>query len=263
MEIVITENFNIATQMAAGIIKRAILRKKNLVLGLATGKTPLLLYSELIGLHKNEELDFSGITSFNLDEYVGLPEDHPSSYAHYMKNNLFDHINVNRDCVHVPDGMAQDFDRYAGEYEAEIGKAGGIDLQILGLGEDGHIGFNEPSSSLASRTRIKTITESTLRANSKYFKNMDEQPRHVITMGVGTILDARQIIVLAEGGKKASAVARMIEGPVSAMSPASALQLHPGVTVFIDEKAGKKLKLKKYYKWVYENDLPPRKYDLP
>ncbi len=262
MEVVISENFESATAMAAGVIKQAIMRKKNLVLGLPTGKTPLRLYAELIRLHKIGQLDFSEITTFNLDEYVGLSTDNPSSYACYMRSNLFDHINISMNSVNIPDGLADDSALHAKEYEEKIKGAGGIDLQILGLGEDGHIGFNEPSSSLASRTRVKTITESTLLANSKYFRKPDEQPRHVITMGVATILDAKKIIVLAEGSQKSRAVAQMVEGPVSAMFPASALQMHPNVTVFIDKNAAKRLKLKKYYSWVYENGLPKCKYEL-
>jgi glucosamine-6-phosphate deaminase len=252
MEIIIQPNPGEASLIAARHVARVVREKPNAVLGLATGSTPLTMYRELVRLHRQEGLDFSGVTTFNLDEYVGLPPDHPASYHAFMREHLFQHVNVRPENIHIPDGLAADVPAYCAGYEAAIRAAGGIDLQLLGIGSDGHIGFNEPSSSLASRTRIKTLTAETRRDNAAAFGSPDQVPVHVITMGVGTIMDARQVLILAFGEKKAEAVAAAVEGPITAMNPASILQMHPVAKCIVDEPAARKLKRTDYYRWVYD-----------
>ncbi|MEO7317349.1 MAG: glucosamine-6-phosphate deaminase, partial [Chthoniobacteraceae bacterium] len=198
-------------------------------------------------------LDFSRVRTFNLDEYVSLPHEHPQTYHAFMQENLFRHINVPRENIRIPNGLAADVAAECAAYEAAIRAAGGIDLQVLGIGTDGHIGFNEPSSSLASRTRIKTLTARTRSDNARFFGSADEVPIHVITMGVGTIMDARQVLMLAFGEGKAKAIADAVEGPVMAMNPASILQMHPVAKCLIDEAAASKLARLEYYHWVFDH----------
>ena len=240
----IKENFDDMSKAGARIVADLVRKKPNCVLGFATGGTPLGLYRELIRLHKNEGLDFSKITTFNLDEYVGLPPEHDQSYHYFMWENLFKHINVDRRFVHIPMGMAQDIDTFCEWYEAQIEKAGGIDLQILGIGANGHIAFNEPGSSLGSRTRIKTLTGTTREANARFFKNPDEVPKYAITMGVGTIMDAKQLLLLASGEGKAEAIATTCEGPITAKCPATIVQMHRYAFVIVDKAAASKLTMK-------------------
>ena len=249
MEIIIQPTAEAATSVAARVIARLLQEKANAVIGLATGSTPLLLYRALIDM----KLDWSRVTTFNLDEYIGLPKEHPQSYYSFMWENLFRHVNVRPENVHIPDGLAQDVPGFCADYEARIRAVGGIDLQLLGIGSDGHIGFNEPSSSLASRTRIKTLTQRTRADNARFFASADEVPSHVITMGIGTIMEARTNLLLAFGAKKAQALAEAAEGPVTAMNPASALQLHPDTRVCLDEAAATQLKRADYYRWVFAN----------
>lgn len=253
MEVIIQPSPGDASTIAARIIAKRIKEKPNMVLGLATGSTPERMYAELIRLHQQEGLDFSHVTTFNLDEYLGLPQDHPQSYYTFMQETLFKHINIPPDQINIPCGTATDVPEHCRAYEARIAAAGGIDIQVLGIGSDGHLGFNEPTSSLASRTRIKTLTEETRNDNARFFNDIDEVPIHCITMGMGTILDSRTCLMLAFGTGKARAVFNMIEGPVSAMCPGSALQMHPNVHVLIDEPAAETLSRKGYYHWVYEN----------
>jgi len=242
-----------ASRYAAKMFAKLIRKKPAAVLGLATGSTPCLLYAELRQQHEEEGLDFSRITSFNLDEYVGLDGDHPQSYRYFMQQALFDHINVHPGKVHLPDGKSDDIPANCVDYEKNISAAGGIDLQVLGLGSDGHIGFNEPSSSLASRTRIKTLTRETREDNARFFDSADEVPQHCITMGIGTIMEARQIVLLAFGERKATAVKQVVEGPISAMWPATILQMHPSVVVLLDDAAAASLDQKDYYREVADN----------
>lgn len=249
MEIIIQPTAKDATDVAARVIAQLIQKKPNAVLGLATGSTPLPLYQRLIEM----KLDWSQITTFNLDEYIGLPQDHDQSYFSFMWENLFRHVNIKKENVHIPDGNAKDIPAFCASYEAEIKAAGGIDLQLLGIGTDGHIGFNEPTSSLASRTRIKTLTPQTRKDNARFFGSEDQVPQHVITMGIGTIMEARQNLLLAFGANKAQAIAEAVEGPISAINPASALQLHPIVKVCIDQPASSQMKRADYYRWVYDN----------
>ena len=253
MQVIIKDTYEEMSIEAAEIIRDAINLKPNLVLGLATGSTPVGTYRELIRMHKAGELDFSKAITFNLDEYAGLPSTHNQSYYYFMHENLFDHINISPSNVHVPSGVVKDFDRYCQWYEEEIAKVGGIDLQVLGIGSDGHIAFNEPGSSLASRTRIVTLTEETIEDNSRFFDRMEDVPRFAITMGVGTIMDARHCLLLANGKKKADPVAALVEGPITSQITASALQMHPRATVMADNAAASQLKRTDYYKWTYEN----------
>jgi glucosamine-6-phosphate deaminase len=260
MEIIIQPDQKTASFLGARITAQVIQRKGETVLGLATGNTPLLLYQELIRLHKEEHLDFQRVTTFNLDEYVGLAPSHPSSYNSFMWENLFKHINLPEHRIHIPDGLAPDIPAYCKQYEYAIKAAGGIDIQILGIGTDGHIGFNEPSSSLSSRTRIKTLTRQTRNDNAPFFNGEKNVPHHVITMGVGTIVESKTCLMLAFGEKKARAVADMVEGPLTGMVPASMLQMHPHAIIIVDEAAASKLNRADYYRWIYDNKPNWQKY---
>lgn len=251
MEVIVQKEASQVSVIAARIVARLVREKPNAVLGLATGSTPLGLYRELARMHREEGLDFSRVTTFNLDEYVGLSADHPASYRVFMRQNLFDHINVQPGNIHIPDGMAVNVPVHCQAYEQAIKDAGGIDLQVLGVGSDGHLGFNEPTSSLASRTRIKTLTEETRRDNARFFASINDVPYHCITMGMGTILESRVCLMLAFGANKADAVVKSVEGPITAMIPGSALQLHRHVHVLLDEPAAARLQRLDYYRWVY------------
>lgn len=241
MLVTIKKSYEEMTKEAATIIADRIHKKPNLVLGLATGSTPLGLYRELIRMHKEEGLSFSKVTTFNLDEYIGLPRTHDQSYYYFMWENLFKHIDLNPRFINVPDGMATDIEQHCEWYESEIRRVGGIDVQVLGIGGNGHIAFNEPGSSLGSRTRIKTLTEETVRDNARFFKNIEEVPKLAITMGIGTIMEAREIILLANKMNKADAIKAAVEGPIMAMAPASIIQMHRKAFVFVDEEAASNL----------------------
>ena len=238
MEVIISPDSTSASKEAARFLAAIIRKKPDAVLGLATGSTPLPLYRELIRMHREEGLDFSGCTTFNLDEYVGLGADHPASYRRFM---------------HIPDGLTTDIPAHCDSYEKSIAAAGGIDAQVLGIGSDGHVGFNEPTSSLASRTRLKTLTQRTRSDNAPLFKSGSDVPHHVITMGIGTIMETRAVVLLAFGENKADAVAGAVEGPLTSINPASILQMHPQAKIHLDEKAASKLTRQDYYRWVFEN----------
>ncbi|GAB4315173.1 MAG: glucosamine-6-phosphate deaminase [Candidatus Sumerlaeia bacterium] len=253
MEILITQNYQEMSVVAAELIARQIRRKPNCVLGLAAGSSPQGIYKELVRMHREEALDFSKLTTFNLDEYLGIPPTHPLSYNYQIDQYLFNHVNINRQNVHVPQGLVKDVEEFCEWYEEQIRKAGGVDLQLLGIGPDGRIAFNEPGSSLASRTRLKTLDRATVMENMKHFERAEDVPRFAITMGVGTILEARRIVLVASGEAKADSVAAFIEGPVTSQVTASALQLHPCVTVVLDEAAARKLKRQDYYNWARDN----------
>lgn len=255
MQVIVKDSYEEISEIGAKIIANAIRKKPSLVLGLATGSTPIGMYKELIRMHKEENLDFSKVTTFNLDEYVGLPTDHDQSYHYFMCKNLFDHVNIDMSKVHVPSGLVtgKDAQDYCQWYENEIKKAGGIDIQVLGLGSDGHIAFNEPGSSLASRTRIVALTEETIDDNSRFFEKKEDVPQFSITMGVGTVMEARYCLIMAKGESKAKAVKAFVEGPVSSQITASALQMHPKVTAFFDETAASKLERLDYYKFAYQS----------
>ena len=238
---------------AARIVANAVRRNPALRLGLATGSTTLGMYNELARLHKQDALDFSRVVTFNLDEYLGLPPKHTQSFHHFMHQNFFSHVNIGPANIHIPDGaIAGNYDQYCCSYEQAILDAGGIDLQILGIGRNGHIGFNEPTSSLGSRTRLKVLSKDTIDDNRKFFGPGEKIPECAITMGIGTILEAKRILLLASGSSKTTAIANAIEGPLTASVTASALQLHPDVTFIVDQEAGSQLKQKDYYRRVLE-----------
>jgi glucosamine-6-phosphate deaminase len=241
MLVIVKENYEDLAKEAAQIVAYRLRRKPNLVLGLATGSTPLGMYKELIRLHKQEGLDFSKVTTFNLDEYVGLPPSHDQSYRYFMNINLFNHINVPERNIYVLDGLADDIDAHCDWYEKEMEKAGGLDIQVLGIGANGHIAFNEPGSSLGSRTRIKTLTDKTRWDNARFFEHTGQVPKYALTMGVGTIMDAKELLLLANGKGKADAIKAAAEGPITGQVPASVIQLHRKAVVIVDREAASKL----------------------
>ncbi len=250
MEIIITDSPQLVAERSANLIQNLIDKNPHAVLGLATGSTPVALYEKLIELYKNKGLSFKDVTTFNLDEYVGLDPEHRQSYRYFMNDLLFSHLDINIENTHLPDGMKENPMESGPEYEGKIKKAGGIDFQVLGIGANSHIGFNEPTSSLGSRTRIKTLTQKTMKDNSRFFKKDEFQPYLAVTMGISTIMESRKIILLATGRNKADAVKNTVEGPVTSVCPASALQWHPNTTVIVDLEAAEKLEYKDYYKFV-------------
>jgi len=241
MQVIIKENYDQMSKLAARLIADLVRKKPRCVLGLVTGSTPLGTYRELIRMHQEEGLDFSQVVTFNLDEYIGLPPTHEQSFMYFMCRNFFDHINIHPANVHVPSGITEDISGYCEWYEREIKESGGIDLQLLGIGANGHIGFNEPGSSLGSRTRLMTLDEKTVRDNARFFKRKEDVPRFAITMGIATIMEARSLVLLANGENKAGAIAKTVEGPITSMCPASIVQMHPEVTIIVDRAAAKKL----------------------
>ena len=237
MRVIITVNYEEMSKKAAEIVKKQIKEKPNTVLGLATGSTPLGMYKHLIEMYKRGEIDFSNVITFNLDEYIGLSPDHPQSYHYFMFHNFFNHINIKKENVHIPNGIAEDLEEECRKYEEEIEKAGGIDLQILGIGINGHIGFNEPDESIETKTHVVTLTEKTINANKRFFKSAEEVPRKAITMGLGSIMKAKKIVLLASGKNKAEAIKETIKGQLTTKVPATVLALHPDVTIIIDKEA--------------------------
>ncbi len=237
MKVVILDNAGDVARYGADIFREQLAKKPDSVFGLATGSTPLHLYRELIGSNQRGEISFAQARTFNLDEYMDLPPEHPQSYRHFMNEEFFRHINIDLDNTRVPPGDADNPLTACQEYEQAIASAGGIDIQLLGIGRNGHIGFNEPTSCLTSRTRVKTLTRETIQDNARFFGEDEVQPQLSITMGIGTIMEARLVVLLATGKSKANAIKAMVEGPVSAWCPASALQLHPATVVIIDEEA--------------------------
>lgn len=240
MKLCVFDTAEEASRQAALLIDAAVRNQPATVLGLATGGTPLALYREMIRACR-AGTDYSRVTTFNLDEYCGLPASHPQSYRTFMDANLFSGLNIAPQNTHIPDGLATPAAHYCHAYEAEIRAAGGIDIQILGIGSNGHIGFNEPGSAFDSRTRVVSLTPQTVRDNARFFHSPDAVPRSAISMGIGTILEARQCILLGFGEKKAQAVRAALEGPATTDLPASALQSHPDVLVFLDKAAASAL----------------------
>lgn len=259
MEVVVLPTYEDLSKAAAAVIAETLNEKPNAVLGMATGSTPLGIYHELVRMHREEGLDFTQVTTFNLDEYVGLRPNHPQSFHYFMHENFFKHVNLSPNNIHIPSGTTSNYRAFCEWYERRITECGGIDVQILGIGSDGHIAFNEPGSSLSSRTRLKTLAPPTIDDNARFFARREDVPTYAITMGVGTILAARKLLLLANGINKARACAAMVEGPVTAMVTASALQLHPDARVFLDDDAASELKMREYYDWVRvkKPDAPP------
>jgi len=253
MEVVILPGMRQIASLAADAVESLLRRKPDAVLGLATGSSPLPIYDELARRHERAGLDFSRAYGFTLDEYVGLAPGHPESYAEVIRRDFTDRVNMDPEHVLGPDGNAADIPAACRAYEDAIRARGGVDLQLLGLGTDGHIGFNEPGSSLASRTRIKSLIEQTRRDNARFFRSLDEVPHHVVTQGLGTILDSRHAVLVATGAQKAQAIHDLVEGPVAAICPASVLQLHPHASILVDEAAASSLKLADYYRHTYDH----------
>lgn len=254
MEVIIRPDAEAAAHLTAGLMAHELRAQPTLVLGLATGRTMERVYRRLVERHRQAGLDFSLCRTFNLDEYVGLPADDAHSYRYYMNRHLFAQVNIDPRNTHLPDGMAADLDAACAQYERLIQKAGGIDLQLLGIGRDGHIGFNEPLSALRSRTRVKALSPATLAQNGPLFDDPARMPRRALTMGVGTILDSKRCLLLATGAEKAEIIAKAVEGPITAMVSASALQLHPHCTVIVDEAAAARLQGGDYYRWIFAHE---------
>ena len=255
MDVIIRPTEEEASRLVASLIARELKARPQLVLGLATGRTMEKVYDRLSCLHRDEKLDFSLCRTFNLDEYIGLPASDSHSYRHYMDEHLFNRVNIDKRNTHLPDGMAADLRAECEHYEELIHDCGGIDLQLLGIGRSGHIGFNEPLSALRSRTRDKALTPETLTQNAPMFGgDAGQVPRRAITMGVGTILEAHRCIVLVTGAEKAGILAKAVEGPITSSITASALQLHPRCVVIVDEAAAGKLKGTEYYRWIFDNE---------
>ncbi|WP_382303835.1 glucosamine-6-phosphate deaminase [Herbiconiux sp. UC225_62] len=255
MEIIITDTPDEVARVAADIIAGVVRSRPDAVLGVATGSSPGATYQRLAKLSAPSALgrvDFSAVTVFALDEYVGLPAGHPESYAAVVSREIVRPLGIDPANAHVPDGSAADADAAAAAYDAAIAGAGGIDLQLLGIGRNGHVGFNEPSSSLSSRTRVKTLAPQTRADNARFFDSPDQVPVHCITQGLGTIGDARRLLLVAQGAEKADAIAHAVEGPLSSRWPASILQLHRHATVVVDDAAASGLALADYYRSVQE-----------
>ena len=255
MQVIVCDSPSEAARLVAAEILRQLETKPDLVLGLATGSTPLGVYRELVHAHREHGTDFSRVRTFNLDEYLGLSPAHPQSYRAFMEEHLFGVTNFAPCNIHFPPtdhdlggGDPNELPRLFAEHEQKIRDCGGIDIQILGIGSNGHIGFNEPTSSLASRTRIKTLTDKTLRDNARFYEEGESQPTLAVTLGIATILDAKRILLQAFGTHKAAAIKQCVEGPISSFWPATILQTHPSVTAFVDEDSGKELSMLDYYR---------------
>lgn len=254
MEVVILKDTAEIGRLGADAIESLLTRKPDAVLGLATGSSPLAIYDELVARYEAGRLSFKQARGFTLDEYVGLPADHPENYRNFINRVFVSRVDFSPGAVQGPDGLASDIPAACTAYDQAIRDAGGIDLQILGIGTDGHIGFNEPGSSLASRTRIKTLTRQTRLDNARFFDGeLSAVPTHCVTQGLGTIMDARHVVLVATGRSKAEAVHHLVEGAVSAMWPATVLQHHPHATVLLDDAAARRLQLADYYRETFES----------
>ena len=239
MKLIVVNNYEELSKVAAKEFSKVIKEKENAVLGLATGGTPVGMYKELIKMYEKKELNFSKITTVNLDEYIGLNPEHNQSYRYFMNNNLFNHINIDKSNTFVPNGLAEDLEAQCKEYDQKIVELGGIDIQLLGVGNNGHIAFNEPNSELSSGTHIISLTDNTIEANARFFDNIDDVPRKAITMGVGGIMKAKKIILIASGESKAEAIKGIFSGKLTTANPATMLQMHRDVTIIVDEAAAK------------------------
>lgn len=237
MKILVAEDYASMSRKAANMLSAQIIMKPDCVLGLATGSTPLGIYRQLIDWYQKDDLDFSCVRTVNLDEYAGIPAESPLSYAYYMKNNFYKHINIDPKNTFIPDGMAQDMEAECRRYDDIIRKLGGIDMQLLGVGHNGHVGFNEPADYFMKNTFVVRLTEDTLKANSKYFPAADEIPEKAVTVGLKSIMQARNIVIAVSGRSKAEVLYKMLTGPVTPQVPASILQLHPATTLIADKDA--------------------------
>ena len=256
MQLFIEETYEDMSRRAADLIAAQLIVDPASTLGLATGSTPIGLYADLVEDFQADRISFEQVTTFNLDEYRGLSPEHDQSYRYFMQKNLFDHVDIDPEATSVPDGANPDAEAACESYELAISEAGGIDLQLLGLGHNGHIGFNEPTSSFSSRTRVKTLTQQTRDDNARFFAEGEAVPTHCVTQGLGTIMDAHAIVLVATGEHKADAIAAMVEGPVSASCPASILQFHPKTLIVVDEAAGAKLRYADYFRLAHSTPVP-------
>lgn len=242
MRIIKTKDYNDMSRKAADIMASVITLNPTCTLGLATGSTPIGLYKNLIASYESGNLDFSKVHSINLDEYKGLSGDNDQSYRYFMNHNLFDHININKENTNVPNGTAADLEAECERYEQVVASMGGVDVQLLGIGNNGHIAFNEPCEEFPEKTHVVNLTQNTIEANARFFASMDDVPKKALTMGIGTIMKAKKIVLLANGAKKAQTIYDTVYGPITPKVPASILRLHPDVTIFVDEEAGALLK---------------------
>ena len=242
MRLMITESYEELSKAAAEEFAKVIKEKPNAVLGLATGGSPVGMYKELIKMYEKNELDFSKVTTVNLDEYIGLNPEHNQSYRHFMNENLFNHININIANTFVPNGLADNLEVECKEYDKKIMELGGIDIQLLGVGNNGHIAFNEPDEQLSAGTHVISLTENTIEANSRFFENINDVPKKAITMGLGGIMKGKKIILIASGESKAEAIKGLFSGKITTDNPASMLQMHRDVTVIVDKEAAKLIK---------------------
>lgn len=241
MKLIVTKDYNELSKVAAKEMAKVIKNNNKSILGLATGGSPVGMYKELINMNKSGEIDFSDITTVNLDEYIGLSGEHPQSYRYFMNENLFNHINIDKNKTYVPNGLAKDIEKECTSYDAKIEELGGIDVQLLGVGNNGHIAFNEPNEALLAGTHLTDLKEDTIKANSRFFDSIDDVPKKAITMGLGQIMRAKKIILIASGESKAEVVKAMLSGKISTDIPATMLQMHRDVTVIVDEAAAKLL----------------------
>lgn len=239
MRIIIAKDYDELSKKAARILVSQLILKPDSVLGLATGSTPVGAYKELVRLYKEGTVSFTGVTTFNLDEYYGLDPKNVNSYFYFMNDNLFNHVDINKDNIHIPNGLAKDINIECDTYERSIDEHDGIDIQLLGIGRNGHIGFNEPDIKFEATTHLVNLDEDTINANSRFFKNIEEVPKQAISMGIKTIMHSKRILLLAYGEEKAQVVYDTIRGKITPELPASVLQLHPDVIVIVDEKAAK------------------------
>lgn len=241
MNIIIVKDYEAMSRKAAGLIQSQLMWHPDSVLGLATGSTPVGTYEALIDMYQKGDIDFKDVTSFNLDEYLGLDKENDQSYYRFMRNNLFDHINIDKDKTFIPNGMAEDFDAECKNYESLIEKHGGIDLQILGIGHNGHIGFNEPNVEFEARTHVVSLDEDTIKANTRFFESKEDVPKQAISMGIKTIMKSKKIILMASGQGKADIISQLVKDDIKPDLPASVLHLHEHVIILVDEAAASKL----------------------
>ena len=242
MKVIIAKDYDEMSRLAAEEMAKVVEVKPNAVLGLATGGTPVGMYKELIKMNKDGKIDFSNVTTVNLDEYVGLAGDHPQSYRYFMNDNLFNHINIDKSRTFVPNGLAEDIAEEGRNYDKKIDELGGTDIQLLGIGNNGHIAFNEPDQDLVAGTHLTGLTQSTIEANARFFDSIDEVPKTAITMGLGQIMKAKKILLVASGESKAEAIKGVLSGKITTSNPATMLQMHRDVVVIIDEAAARLVK---------------------
>lgn len=237
MEVIRVKDYDEMSEKACAFVTERLKQRNDLVMGFATGSTPEGLYQRLIEKYRKQEITFKDVVSFNLDEYIGLDKDHPNSYYYFMREKLFDHVDISFDNVNIPNGVASDLEAECQAFEAKIKQAGGIELQILGIGGNGHIGFNEPGTPFTSRTQVVDLASSTIKANSRFFDSIEEVPTQAVSMGIGTIMESKEILLLASGETKRDAMTAVLRGDITEDVPATVLQKHPNVTIIADEAA--------------------------